>query len=154
MRESDTRLVPYEHAEIAYARNRPHHERPPIPRPGDRIYYRREFWDENPVLATVVDVQDLDDHTDPDLWEPVKNVYGQQIYDAGVPRFAPMADPWPWVWLRPDDTGRIAQTKESRVRGAPGWLPLNWRDRPVRLPGDLVMRPLPPRNVPTDQLRR
>ena len=115
---------------------------------GDRVCYRRDNW-ADPVLATVVEVQDLDDHDDPNLWQEVKDTQGQPIYDgSGEPLYVPVADPWPWVLLSPDDApGRLAQTREARLRGSAGWLPLHWRTRHVRLPSEVVLRPLRPLNL-------
>jgi hypothetical protein len=145
--ELDTQHVPYDVREYNWALNRPYHERPALPRPGDMVFYRREAWDQNPVLVTVVAAADLRDRTDQNLWQPVHDpATGQLLYDNGVPRYAPVPDPWPWVRL----TGRWAVggemaerdaiTMEARLRGSPGWLPLDWRDRPVRLPDELDAR--------------
>lgn len=161
--EIQTRAVPYEQIEITFARNRPIMERPSIPKPGDYVFYRAEYWDQNPVSARVVEVQDPNDKSDPNLWQQVRDGSGVPIIDSGVPRFAPVADPWPWVRLeyevlvpgRNDQwVTKSAMTRESRMRGSPGWLPLNWRSRPVRLPNELrqIERPLlRPVNVPLPQ---
>lgn len=158
MREADTRLVPYERIEVSHATNRPYAERPPVPRVGDELFYRRNYWDQDPVRARVVWVQDLDDREDPNLWALVRDHNGNPILDAGVPRYGRAADPWPEVrlrgeWADPGSTPheREAITREARLRGSPGWLPLNWRERPVRLPSELYLierPPLPPANVP------
>lgn len=147
MREEDTRHIPWTGVEAAYARNRDPAERTPIAA-GMRVYYRRDAWDPDPVGALVLDVQELDERNDPNLWHAVRDVTGQQIFTPDGPLFAPVADPWPWVLLQPDDTPwRTARTWEARLRGAPGWLPLGWRTRPVRTPDQVVLRPLPPLNT-------
>lgn len=158
--ELATRAVPWAQAEFSHARNRPARERPPLPQVGDRVLYRRYDWHhdiaggrtEEPELVTVVEVQNLADRSDPNLWHEVRDSQGQPVTDAGVPRFAPVADPWPWIRVRRPD-GLIAETRESRIRGAAGWLPLDWRGRPERwrLPGKTLLTarpPLPPLNVP------
>lgn len=165
MREIDTRLVPWEHREIAYALNRWDRDRTPVPRPGDRVYYRRHEWDQEPTPATVLQVADLEDREDPNLWHPVRdNTTGAQMFDGEIPMIVRAPDPLPWVDLEPDDAvaafgpgekrrcgtcgqtheARVARTWEARVRGMPGWLPLGWRDRGVKLPGEIVMRPVEP----------
>lgn len=161
--EAQTRHVPYDTVEVSHARNRPIKERPTIPKPGDKVYYRREYWDQEPMLTTVVAVQDLNDKEDPNLWHLVRDQNGVPVMDDGVVRYAQVADPWPEVtleWIEeqkggdPAEITRRALTRESRLRGSPGWLPLNWRTRPVRLPSDLLLVPrpeLPPLNVPLSQ---
>lgn len=163
MREWDTRLVPHEPAEVSYALNRPDHERTPIPKPGDRVYYRRHMWDQHPTLATVLAVADLEDRGDPHLWHLIRDLDGNPVLDGDVPRMVRAPDPLPWVDLRADDVDardeygkpvrcthcgwfhrNPARTWEARVRGMPGWLPLNWRDRDVKLPSELVHRPIAP----------
>lgn len=151
MLEHETRLVPIEAREVAYARNRPTHERPPIPKPGDKVWYRHNEWDQHVWPATILEVQDVDDRTDPHLWHLVRDTSGVPILDADIPRQVQVADPWPWVLLRVDDDrfpSPQIRTQEGRVRGSAGWLPLNYLDRPVRLPHELVMQPLEPLNVP------
>jgi hypothetical protein len=152
--EEETRHIPWAQVEVSYARNRNPIERVAVT-PGDRVYYRRDNWDPNLVLAQVLEVQDLGDRTDPNLWQQVRNVGGSPVLDPlGQLVHAPVADPWPWVILQPDDTpGRTAKTWEARLRGSAGWLPLDWRTRHVRLPREVVLRPLQPlttnpRNLP------
>jgi hypothetical protein len=161
--ELSTRLVPIGLAEGAYARNRDPAERPPWPRVGDLVWYRRNEWDTDEQLheMLVVAVQDRDDRTSqwaPNLWQAIRdNTTGAPVLDAsGQPLIVPVADPWPWVHLRwPDgrDIGKGAEhgwkhnmqmTWESRVRGSAGWLPGNYQAiRRVRLPGQVMLRPLP-----------
>lgn len=162
--ELDTRPIPIEHREVSYALNRPEHERTPVPRIGDRVFYRRHEWDQNPPLATVLAVADLEDRSDPNLWHPIRdNMTSVPILDPDGPRVVRAPDPLPWVDLVADDVDardedgkpircpvcdthhrNPARTWEARVRGMPGWLPLNWRERPVRLPWELVVRPVAP----------
>jgi hypothetical protein len=152
--EWDTRHLPYEQVEVSYARNRLPVERPPIPVRGDQVFYRRTYWDQIPVAAVIVEVQDLNDRLDPNLWMVVRNTFGAPIQDQGVTRYTQVPDPWPEVKLLYKDEQeqmRYALTRESRMRGSPGWLPLNWRMRPVYLPQDLLMMErvsLRPVNVP------
>lgn len=149
MRELDTRLVPIEHCEVAYALNRAPTERTPWPRPGDRVFYRHREWDTQVHEAVIEQVQDPEDRTDPWLWHAVRDAHGRQLWDGTTPRFAALADPWPWVVLRTwmDGIWQRFTTREGRVRGSAGWLPPNWRERPVRLPHEVLMQPLPPLNV-------
>ncbi len=146
MDELDTRLVPIEPIEVSYARNRDPGERPPIPKPGDQVWYRHQTWDADVTRATVLWVQPLDDQTDPMLWHLVRGAEGQPIFDGREPRMVPVADPWPLILLK--TVYGMVRTRESRVRGSAGWLPDNWRKRPVRLPHEILLRSLAPLNVP------
>lgn len=158
MRELDTRLVPWEPHEISWARNRPAVERPPMPKPGDRVFYRHDHWDPIAVRAVVTWVQDLDEHDDGNLWILVRDTDGHPILDEGVPRWVRCPDPWPLVRLDTGDVYGVLHALESRVRGSAGWLPLDWQARPERsrLPRELALlprEPLSPLNVPLHQLK-
>jgi hypothetical protein len=155
--ELDTRLLPWEAQEISWAWNRPHRERPPLPKPGDRVRYRHQHWDAETVPAVVVSVQDPDELDDGNLWILVRDIDGQPIFDDGVPRWVRCPDPWPLVRLDTGDLYGVVNTLESRVRGSAGWLPLDWQARPerARLPSELALlprEPRPPLNVPLHQL--
>ncbi len=169
--EIGTRGVPWEHAEVAWATNRPLSERPPLPSVGERVWYRRHEWNRDaqgrevlPELAEVVEVQPVNDTSlvdhdpdigrtrDPNLWHLVRDAQGKPLRDAGQVRYAPVADPWPLVTLRRAN-GLIEQTREARLRGSAGWLPADYLRRPERwrVPSltRLTLRPgLPPLNVP------
>jgi hypothetical protein len=162
---------------VSHARNRPLSERSPLPLTGDRVWYRRHEWDRDPTsgehvppeLAVVVEVQDPLDTSDqdyvdgvgwvrdPNLWHLVRDIHGrpirQPMVDGGALRYAPVADPWPWVRLqRPN--GIVDGTREARLRGSAGWMPLDYLTRPERwrLPSEIALlstRPaLPALNVP------
>lgn len=156
--ELDTRHLPYEPVEVSYATNRPAGERTPIPVVGQQVLYRREFWDQEPVQVTVVSVQDLGDRSDPNLWRLVRDVHGNPMPGPdGDVLMVPVPDPWPLLWLRgwwPPYPGgkpeeREAQTREARLRGSPGWLPLDWRLRPVRTPQEFALVARPPLTPPS-----
>lgn len=156
--EIHTRLVPLDRSEGAYARNRPLDERPPYPRVGWRVWYRRNEWDtdDDLHLMRVVAVQDPHDTTSewaPHLWEVVRDPIGGHVLTdrAGAPILRAADDPWPWVHLKwegdiPKGSGHawknnVQMTWESRLRGSPGWLPLDYeKTRKVRLPHELVVR--------------
>lgn len=168
-------MVPWQRIEVTHAKNRPLSERPPLPRPGDQVWYRRFEWNHDqrtgervdPELAVVVEVQDPQDISDqdyvddagwvrdPNLWHLIRhNITGAPLRDAlGQLVYNPVSDPWPWVRLRRPN-GIIDETREARLRGSAGWLPLDYLARPerLRLPREtalLATRPvlLPP-NVP------
>jgi hypothetical protein len=162
--EIATRMVPWEQSEFSHSRNRPHHERPALPKPGEQVWYRRHDWNhdllsgetEEPELVVVVEVQPPDDETlvcelpdvgrvrDLNLWHLVRDINGRPIYDAGMPRYVHVADPWPWIRMRRPN-GMIAETREARLRGSAGWLPLDYLSRPERwrLPSGTLLVPRP-----------
>lgn len=170
MDELRTRLVPWAQIEVTYARNRPHAERSPWPKVGDAVWYRRYDWDRDPrdgarvepVIGTVIAVQDLDDREDPNLWHQIKNVHGQPLAGVhGGPARQAAPDPWPWVDIQLADKvkddgslmrhGEVVRTWESRMRGSAGWLPLGYRQRPERwrLPSETALVERPPLVTPT-----
>lgn len=156
--ELPTRLIPFTGEEAAYARNRQLEERPPWPRVGDEVYFRRHEWDVDGDLhlMRVVDVQDPGDTTSvwaTNLVQHLRhNDTGEPLhYSDGRPVLAPLDDPLPWVHLRwegdipkgaPTWLGHVQMTFESRMRGSPGWLPLNYQEtRRLHLPGRILHRP-------------
>jgi hypothetical protein len=152
--ELNTRAVPWDQIEIVWARNRPYVERPPIPQVGDRLYYRHDEWSRDVEEITVLEVQSLEYRDDPNLWHQVKDQWGVPIIDGRTPRMSRVADPWPWIVFRRDPlSDRATRSRESRLRGSAGWLPLDWRTRPERwrLPNETALIPRPalmPLNVP------
>lgn len=163
IQEALTRLIPFGQDEATYARNRLPAERPPWPRVGDRLYYRREAWDVDGQLhlMQVVDVQSPDDTTSEwatNLCQHLRgNENGQPLFRPdGSPVVVPLPDPLPWVHLRwPDELEipkgsdhawkyRIQMTFESRMRGSPGWLPLDYATTRVwYLSGQVPERQMP-----------
>lgn len=173
--EIATRWVAWQQHEFSHARNRPLHERPPLPAPGEQVWYRRHDWNHNllsgeteePELVTVLEVQDPDDESlvcalpdvgmvrDLNLWELRRdNSSGRPLVDpTGNLVYVHVPDPWPWIRMRRPN-GMPAETREARLRGSAGWLPIDYRTRPERwrLPSEtlLVARPeLQPVSPPT-----
>lgn len=106
-------------------------ERPrptPIPNPGERVLYRQHEHGDI-VDALVVEVQDPREpeaRRDPYLWRR-DNLTGEptsMLPDA-------------WVVLLLHTTVGYTTCRESRVRGAPGWLPAGW-DPPPAEPAHLA----------------
>lgn len=154
-----TRLIPLTPMEASYARNRLSSERPPWPKVGDQVYYRRNEWDldHEVFLMRVVDVQDPKDTTSEfahNLYQHLRSPMGvPQFFLDGSPVVVPLPDPWPWVKMLwegdPPKThdeawkGGIPMTFESRMRGSAGWLPFNYREtRVVHLPGAIPEVPM------------
>src|SRR5258707_972417 len=92
-------------------------EREPLPQVGEHVLFRESHWDV-PVPAVITAGADMprpnDGHGtagpgDSNVWDENGNLH---------------PDPWPWVTLRlgVDGAGPERKSKESRVRGAPGWL--------------------------------
>jgi hypothetical protein len=123
---------PWTKDEVTGAQCRPEAQRTPLPQAGERVLFRRREW-EDPVPATITSVQDM---TVPlcanGSTEFPADVYVWEHPDPAVPvaswthprargELGLRADPWPRVRLELDGGG--AETcRESRVRGAPGWL--------------------------------
>lgn len=115
-------ILPVDPGEIHAALNRPPHLQTPIPKVGDTVGYRHHEWGDVTV-AEVLAVQDMDDSTDPYLWHVVTTGAGTPLVDGAGRRVLHRApDPWPTLTLA-TDWGRRA-TREARVRGSAGWLPL------------------------------
>jgi hypothetical protein len=144
-REQASRLVPISAEEIYWARRRPEQHRTPIPRTDDWVLYRDDQWSTELWRARVLQVQSMtDEHPD---WGHPREDANMFIFRADVPLvpdghgglldvpedwFEPHPDPWPVLRLRiypPNRTPRLVDTREARVRGAAGWLPLDWRAR-------------------------
>lgn len=113
--------IPYTEDEITWAHRRPAQHRTPLPSVGDEVCYRHESY--GPVVrAEITWVQSLDDLADPHLWQAQEGlVDGRAVLRR---RF----DPWPLVRLRVPKLG-TGETREARLRGSPGWLPLDWEIR-------------------------
>lgn len=132
MREEDTRLIPYAASELAWARQRPAPHRVPVPRVGDEVLYRHDYW--GPVeQAEALAVQSLTDLDDPMLWQIEVDGFGHPLTLEGRPVISQLLDPWPTVDLRIPGRG-VGRTREARLRGSPGWLPLDWETRYRPLP--------------------
>lgn len=140
--EQLTRLIPWSERELAWQRVRPPEHRVPLPRAGDRVYARLSRFTE-PCGAVVVTVPDLsrgwrwDDlepgASTPDAWTwhlLRHNLTGQPLLDGlGLPRIELLPDPHPVIRVHVDGYAGQMEMREARLRGAPGWLPRDWRER-------------------------
>lgn len=136
-----SRPIPYSAEELHTARCRPAEFRTPIPREGDTVLCRLNEW--GPAYAAEVErVQPLDDVDDPHLAEVTLDERQEVVVLEGRPVMAMVDDPWPTLWLVVDTPrGKIrTHTREARLRGSAGWLPLDWESRRRPLPA--AMRPL------------
>jgi hypothetical protein len=133
-----SRPIPYSAAEVAWARARPAELRTPIPRVDDAILCRLIEWEE-PLEAIVDRVQPADDINDPHLFEVALDGAGEPVLLEGRPVMSPLVDPWPTLWLVVHSGIRVVHThtREARLRGSAGWLPLNWKTRRRWLPTQL-----------------
>lgn len=133
-----SRLVPYTAIEVDSIRCRPFAERTPLPAVGDEVLCRLHEW-EDPHPATVDSVQPLDDVDDPHLFRPDMDPFGDLILLEGRPVLMALDDPWVTLWLTVDLGSRTlaTHTREARLRGSAGWLPLDWKARRRPLPGQL-----------------
>lgn len=133
-----SRPIPYSAVEVAWARHRPVELRTPIPRADDAVMFRLTEWEE-PVEAIVDRVQPMDDIDDPHLFEVVLDPLGEPVLVEGRPVMSQIDDPWPTLWLVVSAGLRTVHThsREARLRGSAGWLPLDWKTRRRWLPTQL-----------------
>jgi hypothetical protein len=124
--EADSRPIPYARAEFDWAHERPAPHRVRTPTAGDTILYRHDAWGP-PTDAAVDWVQPADDIDDPHLWTPMVDEHDRPIMFQGQPVMRQKIDPWPQLRLR-TRWGTVI-TREARLRGSPGWLPLDWQAR-------------------------
>lgn len=132
MQEQDTRLIPYATWEYDWAHERPAPHRTPLPAAGDEVCYRHDQWGDV-VRAEVVSVQSPTDLDDPHLWRVETDGMGRTLLVEGRTVMAQRLDPWPILRLRVPRIG-LVDTREARLRGSPGWLPLDWETRHRPLP--------------------
>lgn len=136
--ETVTRAVPISRDEIDWAHNRPGPHRVPVPAVGDEVAYRHDPW--GPITsAEVLAVQPLDDLDDPHLWQVETGPGGRPLMLEGRPVMAQRPDPWPTLTLR--TVHGVGVTREARLRGSAGWLPLDWQSRYRPQPEFIVVGP-------------
>lgn len=138
MREEDTRLIPYGPDEAAWCIERPAPDRVPLPAAGDEVDYRADPW--GPVRRALVRwVQPLDDLDDPHLWTVQRDpMTGAVVLLDDRPVMQQALDPWPMLRLYVAGLGE-GLTREARLRGSAGWLPLDWRSRRRPMPATYVI---------------
>lgn len=128
--------------EYEWARRRRGDHRPPLPSVGDELFYRHNGGSPNVYRIEVTWVQSLEDMDDPNLWYFQTDPDGRPVMMEGRQVLARAYDPWPLiraVLLEPTRdhgssldlaAGRMIETREARMRGSAGWLPLDWETRP------------------------
>jgi hypothetical protein len=128
-------IAPYEYdpAELHWQLKRPRRHWTPVPTAGSNVFYRHQAW-QPPTVARVEGLQAYDDATDPYVWHVLKDANNRPLRDfAGRLIGGPCDDPWLTLTLF-TDWGRLL-TREARVNGSPGWLPLDWQRRYRPAPG-------------------
>lgn len=139
--EALSRVIPYVETELAWIRDRPPMDRVPVPEPGAEVGARLDMWGEV-YSATVESVQPPDDVDDPHLYQVALDAVGEVLLIEGRPALVSVPDPWPTLWLVIEVPGELAPVhshmREARLRGSPGWLPLDWKTRRRPLPAALV----------------
>lgn len=138
----------YAPGEFERARRRPKAEQTPIPQVGDRLFYRHREGSPNVYAVEVVAVQSLEDFSDPNLWYLQTDAAGQPRYVEGQLVLAQAHDPWPMVTLELVEpivedhlpAGIQFETREARMRGSVGWLPLDYATRAQAAPSILIVR--------------
>jgi hypothetical protein len=125
-------------ADVARARWRPPEHRTPIPAVGDRVIYRAV--DDGPTVgAIVLEVQDMthpgnaparwpdprNPPFDPNCWQVRTASPGVPVFDEeGLMVVDPHPDTWPTLLLKVDGQASHVQTREARLPGSAGWLPV------------------------------
>lgn len=145
-----TRHLPHSRTEFEWARLRPASHHTPIPKAGQRVFYRANDWD-TPVMATVLEVGDQEHPGNAGRWEnagapPFDPNCWRVRASGGVPERDPLGlmvvephpDPWPSLLLKIDDQVSHVTTREARLRGSAGWLPLDWEHRERPRPGQIL----------------
>lgn len=106
---------------VTWARCRPPAQRTPMPEKGQRVWYRHNHH--GPLSVAEVERVDLARQDDYGVWRFCVDPHtGKPVEREGVPLMELVDDPWPDVWLR-TDWGRVV-TRESRIDGSAGWLPM------------------------------
>lgn len=105
---------------VAWARHRPPHQRTRIPRPGERVLYRHVPYGE--LSEAEVEEVDTSNMEDWNVYRVVVDESGRPVEIGGRRVTEMVEDPWPDLVLR-TDYGRLV-TREARIDGSPGWLPM------------------------------
>jgi hypothetical protein len=116
--------------QVAWARSRPAPRRTPLPEVGDEVFYRHDTW-LDPIPARVLWIQPDDDVDDPHVCQVQTDGQGMPVLVEGRPVFVTNPDPWLTLKLVVTVDGHIEHplTREARLPGSPGWLPLDWATR-------------------------
>src|SRR5258707_434464 len=129
--------IVYTPEEYQWARRRPASQRTAIPQVGDEVMYRH--IEGGPVVrAEVLAVQNLEDFQDPNLWYFQTDSEGRPAEIEGRRVLAKAYDPWPELTLK--TPYGVGVSREARMRGAVGWLPLDWETRQLPAPQFLILR--------------
>jgi hypothetical protein len=128
--EQECRGLPVTLAQRAWAICRPFPHRTPRPKVGDEVLYRADSWRE-PIPARVLWIQPDDDVDDPHVCQVQIDEHGRPTLLDGRPLFVTNPDAWLSLKLSITIDGHIEHpiTREARLPGSPGWLPLDWEDR-------------------------
>lgn len=127
--EQACRGLPVTPEQQRWAICRPAPRRTPLPAVGDEVLYRHDSWLE-PIPAVVEWIQPGDDVGDPHVMQPqIEN--GLPVLVEGRPVFVTNPDAWLSLILRVTLDGAVVRpiTREARLPGSPGWLPLDWQNR-------------------------
>ena len=128
--ELAARGLPATPQQVSWAISRPGPRRTPMPAVGDEVLYRHDSW-QLPIPAVVEWVQPDDDVDDPHVCQVQTDDKGGVLLVEGRSVFITNPDPWLSVILRVTLDGHEVRplTREARLPGSPGWLPLDWETR-------------------------
>ena len=130
----------WDSTEYAWAMRRTGRHRVPLPAVGDRIFYRHRHFGEV-TDAQVVAVQPFPDEDNDYQFRVACGPDGQPLLDGlGHRLTAKVQDPW--ITLRLATAWGHLDTREARLTGSAGWLPVDWETRiyPTVIDGRLTFR--------------
>jgi hypothetical protein len=136
--EQACRGMPATPEQRSWAICRPAPRRVPRPAVGDDVLYRHDSWLE-PIPARVLWVQPDDDVDDPHVCQVQTDGQGMPVLVEGRPVFVTNPDAWLTVKLAVTIDGSAMHmiTREARLPGSPGWLPLDWATRWRPMPWEI-----------------
>lgn len=121
MKRMLTSAMPVAQHERIAALCRPPERRTAMPRAGQVVWYRHEpFGALQPVEVLEVDISNP---ADTYVWRYAVDGNNWPVMVDGKHVMELVDDPWPDVYLK-TSWGRIV-TREARIEGSPGWLPMS-----------------------------
>lgn len=113
--------------EWGWTMRRPARNRVPLPAAGDHIWYRHRHF--GPITqARVRQVQPIPEDDFDYQWLVVRNDAGMPLIDGAGHRVV-RPTPDPWITLRLATDWGLVDTREARLCGSAGWLPVDWASR-------------------------
>lgn len=103
-----------------WAKCRPADERTRLPVAGQRVWYRHDPG--GPLVVAQIERVDMETRTDWNVWRQKVDSQQRAVEVKGERVMEMVDDPWPDVYLRMP-WGMVV-TREARIEGSAGWLPM------------------------------